>query len=81
MNLELAAGGGGFAELAAGGGGCDPVLQAGAGGGDGGAVGEPSAWCMKHPPRQMIDRDARLALEEFIVGAVAKAKGGVRVRG
>jgi len=43
--------------------------------GIGGPLEEPSAWCMKHPPRQMIDRDARLALEEFIVGAVAAAKG------
>jgi myo-inositol-1-phosphate synthase len=41
-----------------------------------GPLEEPSAWCMKHPPRQMIDRDARLALEEFIVGAVAKSKSG-----
>jgi myo-inositol-1-phosphate synthase len=24
----------------------------------------PSAWCMKHPPRQMTDVDAKLALEE-----------------
>jgi myo-inositol-1-phosphate synthase len=48
--------------------------------GIGGPLEEPSAWCMKHPPRQMIDRDARLALEEFIVGAVAKTKGGTKVR-
>jgi hypothetical protein len=33
---------------------------------------------MKHPPRQMIDNEARLALEEFIVGAVARAKAGTR---
>jgi myo-inositol-1-phosphate synthase len=39
-----------------------------------GPLEEVSAWCMKHPPRQMIDRDARLALEEFVVGTVAKAK-------
>jgi myo-inositol-1-phosphate synthase len=34
-----------------------------------------SAWCMKHPPKQMHDRDARLALEEFVNGAVAKIRG------
>jgi myo-inositol-1-phosphate synthase len=48
-----------------------------------GPIEEVSAWCMKHPPRQMIDSEARLALEEFIVGAVARAKadqkqGGAR---
>jgi myo-inositol-1-phosphate synthase len=41
-----------------------------------GPIEEVSAWCMKHPPRQMIDSEAKLALEEFIVGAVAKAKSG-----
>jgi myo-inositol-1-phosphate synthase len=46
-----------------------------------GPLEEVSAWCMKHPPRQMIDGEARLALEEFIVGAGAKVKRGVRVRG
>jgi myo-inositol-1-phosphate synthase len=45
-----------------------------------GPLEEVSAWCMKHPPRQMIDRDARLALEEFIVGAIAKTKSGSKVR-
>jgi myo-inositol-1-phosphate synthase len=45
-----------------------------------GPLEEPSAWCMKHPPRQMIDRDARLALEEFIVEAVAQTKAGTKVR-
>jgi len=39
-----------------------------------GPIEEVSSWCMKHPPRQMIDSDARLALEEFIVGAGAKAR-------
>jgi myo-inositol-1-phosphate synthase len=43
--------------------------------GIGGPLEEVSAWCMKHPPRQMIDSEARLALEEFIVGALAGAKG------
>lgn len=47
--------------------------------GIGGPIEEVSAWCMKHPPRQMIDSQAMLALEEFIVGAIAKAKGGVKV--
>jgi myo-inositol-1-phosphate synthase len=28
-----------------------------------------SAWTMKHPPRQMIDNDARCAMEEFIRNA------------
>jgi myo-inositol-1-phosphate synthase len=44
-----------------------------------GPLEEVSAWCMKHPPRQMIDSEARLAIEEFIVGAIAKAKGGAKV--
>jgi myo-inositol-1-phosphate synthase len=44
-----------------------------------GPIEEVSAWCMKHPPRQMIDSDARLALEEFIVGAGAKARVRVGV--
>jgi myo-inositol-1-phosphate synthase len=46
----------------------------------GGPLEEGSAWCMKHPPRQMIDSQAKLALEEFIVGAVAKTKSGAKVR-
>jgi len=45
-----------------------------------GPLEEPSAWCMKHPPRQMIDRDARLALEEFIVEAGAQTKAGTKIR-
>jgi myo-inositol-1-phosphate synthase len=36
----------------------------------------PSAWCMKHPPRQMTDVDAKLALEEFVNDAVAKVRAG-----
>jgi myo-inositol-1-phosphate synthase len=48
--------------------------------GIGGPLEEASAWCMKHPPRQMIDSQAKLALEEFIVGAVAKTKSGAKVR-
>lgn len=39
-----------------------------------GPIEEVSAWCMKHPPRQMIDAEAKLALEEFIVGAAARGK-------
>ncbi|QOV91385.1 inositol-3-phosphate synthase [Humisphaera borealis] len=34
-----------------------------------------SAWCMKHPPKQMPDREAKLALEEFVSDAVAKVRG------
>jgi myo-inositol-1-phosphate synthase len=45
-----------------------------------GPIEEVSAWCMKHPPRQMIDSQAKLAIEEFIVGAIANTKGGVKVR-
>ena len=40
------------------------------------------AWCMKHPPRQMHDGDAKLALEEFVNDAAAgqaegECRGGV----
>jgi myo-inositol-1-phosphate synthase len=37
-----------------------------------------SAWCMKHPPQQMHDHEAKLALEEFVNEAQAKirAAGG-----
>jgi len=45
-----------------------------------GPLEEVSAWCMKHPPRQMIDGEARLALEEFIVGAVARGRQKVSTR-
>jgi myo-inositol-1-phosphate synthase len=34
-----------------------------------------SAWCMKHPPQQMYDREAKLALEEFVNEAQAKIRG------
>jgi myo-inositol-1-phosphate synthase len=37
-----------------------------------------SAWCMKHPPRQVPDREARLALEEFATDALSKVRGGGR---
>ena len=39
-----------------------------------GPIEPAAAWTMKHPPRQMIDTDARLAMEEFIAEAVAKRK-------
>jgi len=38
-----------------------------------------SAWCMKHPPRQMPDREAKLALEEFVSEAVAKVRAAGKV--
>lgn len=38
-----------------------------------------SAWCMKHPPKQMPDREAKLALEEFVNEAVAKVRSGGKV--
>ncbi|HEX8912590.1 MAG TPA: inositol-3-phosphate synthase [Humisphaera sp.] len=38
-----------------------------------------SAWCMKHPPRQMPDRDAKLGLEEFVSEMQAKARAGAKV--
>lgn len=44
-----------------------------------GPIDPVSAWCMKHPPRQMYDREARLAFEEFVTDAVARAKSGQRV--
>ena len=37
------------------------------------------AWTMKHPPRQMRDSDAQLAVEEFVNEAVARGKGRVGV--
>ncbi|HYE20479.1 MAG TPA: inositol-3-phosphate synthase [Tepidisphaeraceae bacterium] len=43
-----------------------------------GPLEEVSAWCMKHPPRQMIDAEARLALEEFIVNTAAASRQRVR---
>jgi myo-inositol-1-phosphate synthase len=36
--------------------------------GQGGALVAPSAFCMKHPPRQMRDSDARQELLRFIAG-------------
>ncbi len=38
-----------------------------------------SAWCMKHPPKQMPDRDAKLALEEFVSEAQAKIRASGKV--
>ena len=39
-----------------------------------GPIESVSAWCMKHPPKQMFDREARLEFEEFITDAVAKIR-------
>jgi len=33
-----------------------------------------SAWCMKHPPRQMHDADARLAFEEWVNEATSRIR-------
>ena len=35
-----------------------------------------SAWCMKHPPVQMHDREAKLALEEFVSECQATVRAG-----
>ena len=39
-----------------------------------GPIEPVAAWCMKHPPQQMFDHEARLAFEEFVTEAVAKGK-------
>jgi myo-inositol-1-phosphate synthase len=49
---------------------CKLALDAGMSG----PIEPAAAWTMKHPPRQMIDTDARLAMEEFIAEAVAQHK-------
>jgi myo-inositol-1-phosphate synthase len=36
-----------------------------------GPIEPVSAWCMKHPPRQMADEEAHRGVEEFISGAVS----------
>ena len=54
---------------------CKLALDAGVGG----SLDVASAWCMKHPPRQMPDRDAKLALEEFVSDVVAKSRTGGKV--
>jgi myo-inositol-1-phosphate synthase len=46
---------------------CKLALDAGISG----PINAPAAWTMKHPPNQMIDNDARLAMEEFVAEAVA----------
>ncbi len=43
----------------------------------GGPIEPVSAWTMKHPPRQMTDHDAHMAMEEFI----AEAQAATRQRG
>jgi myo-inositol-1-phosphate synthase len=48
--------------------------------GIGGPLEAVSAWCMKHPPRQMIDGEARLAVAEFVTECVARAKGAGKAR-
>jgi myo-inositol-1-phosphate synthase len=47
--------------------------------GIGGPLEVASAWCMKHPPKQMPDRDAKLALEEFVSEMQAKARTSSKV--
>jgi len=39
-----------------------------------GPIEPVSAWSMKHPPKQMLDAEARLATEEFISDVVAAGK-------
>jgi myo-inositol-1-phosphate synthase len=39
-----------------------------------GPIEPVAAWCMKHPPKQMYDHEARLAFEEFVTDAVARAR-------
>jgi len=39
-----------------------------------GPINAAAAWTMKHPPRQMIDHDARLAMEAFIVDAMSQRR-------
>jgi myo-inositol-1-phosphate synthase len=46
---------------------CKLALDAGMSG----PIEPAAAWTMKHPPRQMIDNEARLAMEEFVAEAVA----------
>ena len=43
-------------------------------GGMSGPIHPVAAWCMKHPPMQMFDREARLAVEEFVTDAVARGR-------
>jgi myo-inositol-1-phosphate synthase len=47
---------------------CKLALDAGIAG----PINAPAAWTMKHPPMQMLDNDARLAMEEFVAEAVAQ---------
>ncbi len=39
-----------------------------------GPIEPVAAWCMKHPPRQMYDREARLAFEEFVNDALTRIR-------
>jgi myo-inositol-1-phosphate synthase len=45
-----------------------------------GPIDPVSAWCMKHPPTQMFDRDAKLAFEEFLTDAVSRIRSGSLAR-
>jgi len=47
--------------------------------GIGGPLLPVAAWCMKHPPKQMPDRDAKLALEEFVSESQAKIRASGKV--
>jgi myo-inositol-1-phosphate synthase len=47
--------------------------------GVGGPLLPVSAWTMKHPPQQMPDADAKLALEEFVNEAASRARSGRRL--
>jgi myo-inositol-1-phosphate synthase len=40
-----------------------------------GPIDPACAWCMKHPPKQMPDNEAKLALEEFVNDALARQRG------
>ena len=39
-----------------------------------GPIEPAAAWCMKHPPRQMLDSQARLAFEEFVNEATSRIR-------
>jgi len=42
--------------------------------GDAGALLPISAYCMKHPPVQMVDQEARILIEQYIKQATPKAQ-------
>jgi myo-inositol-1-phosphate synthase len=45
-----------------------------------GPIDPVAAWCMKHPPRQMFDHDARMAFDEFVTDAVARIRSTAPAR-